>query len=92
MVRHTAEWERTERRNVSDVTPYGTVAEWEHKDTGDTVTVEVSDDEDGRVYYVRRSDQTDNPAGASTLSDALDTARYMVAHEANEDGFDEGGR
>lgn len=78
-------WSRTETRNVSDVTHYalgGTVREWVHDETGDTVSILVND-EDDRFYTVRFNGE--DVAGASTLRQAESGAVETLRN--SEDGL-----
>lgn len=79
-------WIRTEFANVADVGQYGTVREWTHEETGDTVGVEFLDpptDGGRRRYEIEYNGEA---VGAdSTLRSAADSAMDTIRE--NPDGL-----
>ena len=46
-------WSKTVSKTVGEVSPYGSIQEWKHNDTGDTVTIRYSGKNPQPFYYVK---------------------------------------
>ena len=81
-------WSVTEQRNVSDVLGLrGTVYEWTHDVTGETVTIEYDREVDGAEFYVVRFPTREyGDLSGNTLDHAHSIAtNFMKRHPAGVD-------
>lgn len=75
-------WTLTTTRNVSDVYGLsGTVREWTHDTTGDTIEIRI--DREGDFYGIHLNDSCDE--AADTIRDAENIARWLA--DANPEGL-----
>lgn len=82
---HPQNWSRTTARNVTDVVDYalgGTVREWTHDETDDTVSIYVND-EGHRSYGIKYNGE--DVDGFGTLREAERSAVETLRH--SEDGL-----
>lgn len=82
---HPKKWSRTKTRNVTDIVEYalgGTVREWTHDETGDTVSIYVND-EGHRSYGIKYNGEDID--GFGTLREAESSTVDTLRH--NEDGL-----